>query len=190
MLGSLSLLKDVPYSIYATFFDLAKTPGKPVVNALEILDYTLAGKVNLNQPVNLYALDYMFSKYLDMNIKKTVPIIFTEDDEELKQAYQKGNVCIGNRCTALIVKDAYKSILDSDELDYTIQELKKMEQQLLIYENVSIFEMLIGAKRGIKASVMGLKQLCEKYEALAEHVKVLLSTGTDLEEVLRGYMLC
>lgn len=190
MLGSLSLLKDVPYSIYASFFDLAKTPNKSVVNALEILDYTLAGKVNLSQPVNLYALDYMFSKYLDMNVKKNIPIIFTEDDSELSQAYQKGNVCIGNRCTALIVKDAYKELLDEDELDSTIQALKKMEQELLIYENVSIFDMLISAKRGIKASVMTLKNLCEKYESLAEYVKIVLSSGTDLEELLGRYSLC
>ena len=139
MLCSLSLMQDIPYEIYGAFEDMVNNPEVNVNNSLEILDYALAGRVNLKNHVNLFALDRAFTKYIELNTEQTIPIIFTDDDKELKEAYEKGNVCIGNRCTALQVKDVYNEFLESEELNYAISKLKSLEKELVIYEHINIF---------------------------------------------------
>lgn len=80
--------------------------------------------------------------------------------------------------------DEYEKLLNEDELEYAIKEIKGLQKDIFIKEQIDVMQGLKDALDGVPVAVRTMKELCEKYERVNELVEIILSSKIPLESYL------
>ena len=82
------------------------------------------------------------------------------------------------------LRDEYEKLLDEDELKYAIKEIKGLQKDIFIKEQVNVIGGLKDALNGVPVAIRTMRELCEKYERINELVEIILSSKIPLESYL------
>ena len=81
-------------------------------------------------------------------------------------------------------KDAYEDFLNEDELSYAVKYLYDSRGWLMTEARIDIIQTLRQALKGVPDAVRNLASVVEEYPVVGDCVRVILSSGKDLEDVL------
>lgn len=188
-LGKDTLTDETWDEVWKLFSAMAENPDKPLDEATDILKSALQGNLKgvqfeNAQDIYRYASRIKRNKYLSKNSQKNVKrklyIDHMHESEDNTPAY--GTILESAVVAQTIsrTKDAFEDIADNSELRYAVETIKDLRQEFFIEAGVDLVKLLKQALRGIPDAVLELKRVCTEYELVGEQIKVILSSGEDI----------
>jgi len=184
--GSSMGVDELPIEVINLFSDCVGKE-KELNYASEIVYSALNGRIDYNRPFNIDAYENAIKKYSSLaqysRKKKEKFIDFTANsDDSYSECVRAGGIP-EEKLDVSGVKDAYLEFDDNDELMHAVANIKKLNTEFIIVEELDIIESIRLALRGIPQAVEDLKHLCDFYPKVSEYIKTILSSGFEFEEI-------
>ena len=170
------------------FIDLAHNPSKQIEFASEIVDAGMSGRIRLDGSFNIDAYEAGIRKtnrlYANSQRKKQVSADMSGaglDDLEFSET----GVLTSDYVNAHLseeMTDAYDELLDNYELEYAIDTLKMLREDMIRKAGVDILYTIKQALSGATDARKVLRDVCERFELVAEQIKVVLGSGRSFYE--------
>lgn len=174
---------EVPEKVLSLFKE-AVSNGQEIHYASEIIVGGIKGRINLNRDFNLKGYEYAIENKKTINKhrrgKKELYIDFNTDD--IEETSRSGGIS-ENKLPVRDLEDAYEKFIDSEEVRYAVSQIKNLNHELLVVEEVNLIDAIRLAVSGYVNAVNEVKRICDFYPYIAEYVKVILSSGVPIEEV-------
>lgn len=180
-------VNELPVGIINLFTPLVEEPSRRVEFVSEIITGGLRGRINLNDfDLGKYENGIRKKCYLaDLTKgKKTIALETGRMTESTEVSY--GLVMSEDKVNNRLVqkmKDAYEELQDEDELHYAIQTITALNDSFQIDDGVDMLCALKNAIRGIPSAIAVLKDLCNRYEVVADLIQTILSSGKTYSEM-------
>ena len=183
--GSFLGVDEVPENVLNLFTD-SVNKKKEISYASEIIFSGIQGRIDLNHTFHLDAYEKAIEKNgaLAQNNKKKKEsyIEFGTSSEDYDSVAQNGGIQ-EDHLNIENVQDAFEELIDSDELRYAVSNIKNLNQDLILVEDVDLIEALKLALQGIPQAIKEIKRICEFYPIISESVQTILGSGKDFYEV-------
>lgn len=175
----------IPEDVLKLFTD-SVGKKKQISYASEIIFSGIQGRIDLNHPFHLDAYEKAIEKNdalaKNNRKKKESYIEFGSSSEDFDSVAQSGGVQ-EDHLNIENVQDAFEELLDSDELNYAVSNIKNLNKDLIVVEDIDLIEALKLALKGIPQAIKEVKRICEFYPSISESVHTILSSGKDFYEV-------
>lgn len=190
--GMMYGVNELPENVIGLFSDLLTHPELNIEHTSEIVIAGIKGNINTGENFSLIAYENGIKKKEALaklaKAKKKKNIDTTLDVEQDNSVASYFDISM-TQLDMQIVKttdllDEYEKLLNEDELSYAINEIKGLQKDVFIKEQVNVMQGLKDALNGIPAAIRTIKELCEKYERINELVEVILSSKIPLESYL------
>lgn len=180
-------VNELPENVLSLFTSLVDDPTKKIQYASEIISAGLQGNIDFSREFNIDAYEATITHNQRLGIsKRSKKVSFLDmtsgssDDDSQPNGVR---VDIASLQNVSQMEDAYEQLMDEDELRYAISAIKSIQPVLVVEARMDLLYTMRQALKGIPDSVKMLKQLCEDYEVLGEHIKVVLGSGHTFDEM-------
>lgn len=181
-------VNELPENVLSLFKELIYKPEINLEHTNEIIVAGLRG--NISENFSLSAYEYGIKKKEDLakinKAKKNKNIsLDAEQDNSLASYFDISMSQLDNEVVKTSdLRDEYEKLLDEDELKYAIKEIKGLQKDIFIKEQVNVIGGLKDALNGVPVAIRTMRELCEKYERINELVEIILSSKIPLESYL------
>ena len=183
--GSFLGVDEVPEKVLELFTD-SVSKQKEVTYASEIIFSGIQGRIDLDHTFHLEAYEKAIKKNgaLTQNNKrkKESYIEFGCSSEDYDSVAQNGGIQ-EDHLNIKDVQDAFEELIDDDELRYAVSNIKNLNAELIVVEEIDLIEALKLALKGIPQAISEIKRICDFYPSISESVQTILSSGKDFYEV-------
>lgn len=188
-------VNELPVHVIKLFGDMTKYPDLRIEHANEIIEAGIQGKIDSEkfilsayekgiQRKEQLAKRGRYNKYKNVN--------FLEDkNTDLIQTYSCYTVNMSDldaddivSMNSMIIEDEYEKLLNKDELEYAVEQIKSLQYDILVYDQIDFIGGLKDALKGIPNSVAVIKELCDKYEYIKDLIQIILKANISLDTYL------
>lgn len=186
--GSFHGYSELPKEVLNLFVKANQTPNKKIEFASEIISNGLQGRIDFTREFNLDAYEATIRKNQRLNLdakkRKETYIDYSASGDDWSDVFRTGGMTIDAVSASAIVdvKDAFEQLMDDEELKYAIESIKSLQPVLFVEEQVDFIGAIKDALNGIPNALATVKEICDKYDVVAEQVKCILSSGYSFEE--------
>ena len=179
----------IPADVVELFHN--KKIGDELEFETEIIDSFMSGRMTTeNRDFNMNAYNKSVRRNKDLTMKKRKEQYYLDTDPHCREnnprAIYEG--IVGGAGTRVIGRDSLHDVYEQVEknvtLEQTIQQIKDLSEDLMLYEHIDFIGALKNAVSGFQESIDTVKYVCEKYKSVGKIVKDLLSGGKPLDELL------
>jgi len=186
--GSFHGYSELPKEVLNLFVKASQTPGKKIEFASEIISNGLQGRIDFTREFNLDAYEATIRKNQRLNLdakkRKETYIDYSASGDDWSDVFRTGGMTIDAVSASAVVevKDAFEQLMDDEELKYAIESIKSLQPVLFVEEQVDFIGAIKDALSGIPNALATVKEICDKYDVVAEQVKCILSSRYSFEE--------
>ena len=188
-LGMIYGVNELPEHVLNLFKELVYKPEINLEYTNEIIVAGLKGNIGENFSIQAYEQGIKkkeaLAKIAKAKKKKNIDTSLTNEDNSVASYF---DISMNQLDTQMVktadLRDEYEKLLDENELEYAIKEIKGLQKDIFIKEQVNVMRGLKDALKGIPAAIQTMKELCEKYERVNELVEIILSSKIPLESYL------
>lgn len=186
--GSFCGVDEIPEDVLGLFSD-AVEKGTQIRYPSEIVFAGIKGSIDTTRKFNLSAYEYAIENNSNMSKnrrkKKEVFIECGVQGDDYSDILSQGGIPEDKICLES-VKDEFEELVDSYELKSAIAEIKKLNREFIVVEQVDLIEALKLSLKGLPKAIEEVKRMCDFYPRIEKCLKVILSSGEDFEELLMG----
>lgn len=187
--GMIYGVNELPEHVLNLFKELVYKPEINLEYTNEIIVAGLKGNIGENFSIQAYEQGIKkkeaLAKIAKAKKKKNIDTSLTNEDNSVASYF---DISMNQLDTQMVktadLRDEYEKLLDENELEYAIKEIKGLQKDIFIKEQVNVMRGLKDALKGIPAAIQTMKELCEKYERVNELVEIILSSKIPLESYL------
>lgn len=183
-------VNELPENVINLFSELLKHPEINIEHASEIVEAGLKGNIGENFSLIAYEKGIKkkeaLAKISKAKKKKNIDIsLDTEQDNSVTSYFDISMTQLDMQVVKTTdLLDEYEKLLNEDELEYAIKEIKGLQKDIFIKEQIDVMQGLKDALDGVPVAIRTMKELCEKYERVNELVEIILSSKIPLESYL------
>lgn len=183
-------VNELPENVINLFSELLKHPEINIEHASEIVEAGLKGNIGENFSLIAYEKGIKkkeaLAKISKAKKKKNIDIsLDTEQDNSVTSYFDISMTQLDMQVVKTTdLLDEYEKLLNEDELEYAIKEIKGLQKDIFIKEQIDVMQGLKDALDGVPVAIHTMKELCEKYERVNELVEIILSSKIPLESYL------
>lgn len=183
-------VNELPENVINLFSELLQHPEINIEHASEIVEAGLKGNIGENFSLIAYEKGIKkkeaLAKISKAKKKKNIDIsLDTEQDNSVTSYFDISMTQLDMQVVKTTdLLDEYEKLLNEDELEYAIKEIKGLQKDIFIKEQVDVMQGLKDALEGVPVAIRTMKELCEKYERVNELVEIILSSKIPLESYL------
>ena len=183
-------VNELPENVINLFSELLKHPEINIEHASEIVEAGLKGNIGENFSLIAYEKGIKkkeaLAKISKAKKKKNIDIsLDTEQDNSVTSYFDISMTQLDMQVVKTTdLLDEYEKLLNEDELEYAIKEIKGLQKDIFIKEQIDVMQGLKDALDGVPVAIRTMKDLCEKYERVNELVEIILSSKIPLESYL------
>ena len=183
-------VNELPENVINLFSELLQHPEINIEHASEIVEAGLKGNIGENFSLIAYEKGIKkkeaLAKISKAKKKKNIDIsLDTEQDNSVTSYFDISMTQLDMQVVKTTdLLDEYEKLLNEDELEYAIKEIKGLQKDIFIKEQIDVMQGLKDALDGVPVAVRTMKELCEKYERVNELVEIILSSKIPLESYL------
>ena len=183
-------VNELPENVINLFSELLKHPEINIEDASEIVEAGLKGNIGENFSLIAYEKGIKkkeaLAKISKAKKKKNIDIsLDTEQDNSVTSYFDISMTQLDMQVVKTTdLLDEYEKLLNEDELEYAIKEIKGLQKDIFIKEQIDVMQGLKDALDGVPVAIRTMKELCEKYERVNELVEIILSSKIPLESYL------
>lgn len=184
--GQFHGVTELPENVLSLFTSLVEDPTKKIQYASEIISAGLQGNIDFSREFNIDAYEATITRNQRLGVSKRskkVSFLDMASDSSDEPAAGGVRVDIASLQNVSQMEDAYEQLMDEDELKYAISAIKSIQPVLVVEARMDLLYTMRQALKGIPDSVKMLRQVCEDYEVLGEHIKVVLGSGYSFDEM-------
>lgn len=182
-------VNELPEHVLNLFKELVYKPEINLEYTNEIIVAGLKGNIGENFSIQAYEQGIKkkeaLAKLAKAKKSKNIDTSLTTEDNSVASYF---DISMSQVDTQMVktaeLRDEYEKLLDENELEYAIKEIKGLQKDIFIKEQVNVMRGLKDALKGIPAAIQTMKDLCEKYERVNELVEIILSSKIPLESYL------
>lgn len=182
--GSFLGEEEIPEKVLGLFSE-SVIGGKEVKYASEIVFAGLQGNIDLDKPFYLdsYVRAIETNSRLNKNKRKQKELfIDTSASDDYDELTRNGGIH-EDKLSIDEVEDAYDEVLNSEELEYAVSQIRRLNSELITVERVNIIEAMKLALNGFPKALAEVKRICDFYPHISKYIETILSCGKSLEEV-------
>lgn len=183
-------VNELPENVINLFSELLQHPEINIEHASEIVEAGLKGNIGENFSLIAYEKGIKkkeaLAKISKAKKKKNIDIsLDTEQDNSVTSYFDISMTQLDMQVVKTTdLLDEYEKLLNEDELEYAIKEIKGLQKDIFIKEQIDVMQGLKDALEGVPVAIRTMKELCEKYERVNELVEIILSSKIPLESYL------
>ena len=183
-------VNELPENVINLFSELLQHPEINIEHTSEIVEAGLKGNIGENFSLIAYEKGIKkkeaLAKISKAKKKKNIDIsLDTEQDNSVTSYFDISMTQLDMQVVKTTdLLDEYEKLLNEDELEYAIKEIKGLQKDIFIKEQIDVMQGLKDALDGVPVAVRTMKELCEKYERVNELVEIILSSKIPLESYL------
>ena len=183
-------VNELPENVINLFSELLKHPEINIEHASEIVEAGLKGNIGENFSLIAYEKGIKkkeaLAKISKAKKKKNIDTsLDTEQDNSVTSYFDISMTQLDMQVVKTTdLLDEYEKLLNDDELEYAIKEIKGLQKDTFIKEQIDVMQGLKDALDGVPVAIRTMKELCEKYERVNELVEIILSSKIPLESYL------
>ena len=183
-------VNELPENVINLFSELLQHPEINIEHASEIVEAGLKGNIGENFSLIAYEKGIKkkeaLAKISKAKKKKNIDIsLDTEQDNSVTSYFDISMTQLDMQVVKTTdLLDEYEKLLNEDELEYAIKEIKGLQKDIFIKEQIDVMQGLKDALDGVPVAIRTMKELCEKYERVNELVEIILSSKIPLESYL------
>lgn len=183
-------VNELPENVINLFSELLKHPEINIEHASEIVEAGLKGNIGENFSLIAYEKGIKkkeaLAKISKAKKKKNIDTsLDTEQDNSVTSYFDISMTQLDMQVVKTTdLLDEYEKLLNEDELEYAIKEIKGLQKDIFIKEQIDVMQGLKDALDGVPVAIRTMKELCEKYERVNELVEIILSSKIPLESYL------
>ena len=183
-------VNELPENVINLFSELLKHPEINIEHASEIVEAGLKGNIGENFSLIAYEKGIKkkeaLAKISKAKKKKNIDTsLDTEQDNSVTSYFDISMTQLDMQVVKTTdLLDEYEKLLNEDELEYAIKEIKGLQKDIFIKEQIDVMQGLKDALEGVPVAIRTMKELCEKYERVNELVEIILSSKIPLESYL------
>ena len=183
-------VNELPENVINLFSELLKHPEINIEHASEIVEAGLKGNIGENFSLIAYEKGIKkkeaLAKISKAKKKKNIDTsLDTEQDNSVTSYFDISMTQLDMQVVKTTdLLDEYEKLLNDDELEYAIKEIKGLQKDIFIKEQIDVMQGLKDALDGVPVAIRTMKELCEKYERVNELVEIILSSKIPLESYL------
>lgn len=183
-------VNELPENVINLFSELLKHPEINIEHASEIVEAGLKGNIGENFSLIAYEKGIKkkeaLAKISKAKRKKNIDTsLDTEQDNSVTSYFDISMTQLDMQVVKTTdLLDEYEKLLNEDELEYAIKEIKGLQKDIFIKEQIDVMQGLKDALDGVPVAIRTMKELCEKYERVNELVEIILSSKIPLESYL------
>ncbi|MCM1217794.1 MAG: hypothetical protein NC548_25160 [Lachnospiraceae bacterium] len=200
LLHSYSFENEVDARAYLPFA-YSKKGGRGTDCALEVIDASLRGKIDLDRveqaaleegdtdtAFNLFAYNCEVQKnrrkvsYVEAG--RVLHISGIEEDDYI-EAYGVPESVVSEYADAG-KPDEYEKLLDEEEVQYAMGVIMGMQNVLLIEYRINFWHCMRQALKGVPESIALMRRLAEDAPDIGELIWIILSSGRSVEELCQS----
>lgn len=182
-------VNELPEHVLNLFKELVYKPEINLEYTNEIIVAGLKGNIGENFSIQAYEQGIKkkeaLAKLAKAKKSKNIDTSLTNEDNSVASYF---DISMSQVDTQMVktadLRDEYEKLLDENELEYALKEIKGLQKDIFIKEQVNVMHGLKDALKGIPAAIQTMKDLCEKYERVNELVEIILSSKIPLESYL------
>ena len=188
--GLICGVNELPENVINLFSELLKHPEINIEHASEIVEAGLKGNIGENFSLIAYEKGIKkkeaLAKISKAKKKKNIDTsLDTEQDNSVTSYFDISMTQLDMQVVKTTdLLDEYEKLLNEDELEYAIKEIKGLQKDIFIKEQIDVMQGLKDALDGVPVAIRTMKELCEKYERVNELVEIILSSKIPLESYL------
>ena len=183
-------VNELPENVINLFSELLQYPEINIEHTSEIVEAGLKGNIGENFSLIAYEKGIKkkeaLAKISKAKKKKNIDIsLDTEQDNSVTSYFDISMTQLDMQVVKTTdLLDEYEKLLNEDELEYAIKEIKGLQKDIFIKEQIDVMQGLKDALDGVPVAIRTMKELCEKYERVNELVEIILSSKIPLESYL------
>ena len=183
-------VNELPENVINLFSELLQHPEINIEHTSEIVEAGLKGNIGENFSLIAYEKGIKkkeaLAKISKAKKKKNIDIsLDTEQDNSVTSYFDISMTQLDMQVVKTTdLLDEYEKLLNEDELEYAIKEIKGLQKDIFIKEQIDVMQGLKDALDGVPVAIRTMKELCEKYERVNELVEIILSSKIPLESYL------
>lgn len=183
-------VNELPENVINLFSELLQHPEINIEHTSEIVEAGLKGNIGENFSLIAYEKGIKkkeaLAKISKAKKKKNIDIsLDTEQDNSVTSYFDISMTQLDMQVVKTTdLLDEYEKLLNEDELEYAIKEIKGLQKDIFIKEQIDVMQGLKDALDGVPVAVRTMKELCEKYERVNELIEIILSSKIPLESYL------
>ena len=183
-------VNELPENVINLFSELLQHPEINIEHTSEIVEAGLKGNIGENFSLIAYEKGIKKKEALvkisKAKKKKNIDIsLDTEQDNSVTSYFDISMTQLDMQVVKTTdLLDEYEKLLNEDELEYAIKEIKGLQKDIFIKEQIDVMQGLKDALDGVPVAIRTMKELCEKYERVNELVEIILSSKIPLESYL------
>ena len=183
-------VNELPENVINLFSELLQHPEINIEHTSEIVEAGLKGNIGENFSLTAYEKGIKkkeaLAKISKAKKKKNIDTsLDTEQDNSVTSYFDISMTQLDMQVVKTTdLLDEYEKLLNEDELEYAIKEIKGLQKDIFIKEQVDVMQGLKDALEGVPVAVRTMKELCEKYERVNELLEIILSSKIPLESYL------
>ena len=183
-------VNELPENVINLFSELLKHPEINIEHASEIVEAGLKGNIGENFSLIAYEKGIKkkeaLAKISKAKKKKNIDTsLDTEQDNSVTSYFDISMTQLDMQVVKTTdLLDEYEKLLTEDDLEYAIKEIKGLQKDIFIKEQIDVMQGLKDALEGVPVAIRTMKELCEKYERVNELVEIILSSKIPLESYL------
>lgn len=183
-------VNELPENVINLFSELLKHPEINIEHASEIVEAGLKGNIGENFSLIAYEKGIKkkeaLAKISKAKKKKNIDTsLDTEQDNSVTSYFDISMTQLDMQVVKTTdLLDEYEKLLNEDELEYAIKEIKGLQKDIFIKEQIDVMQGLKDALDGVPVAIRTMKELCEKYERVNELIEIILSSKIPLESYL------
>lgn len=182
--GSYMGVEEVPEEV-VSLFNGCLEDGKQLHYASEIIFAGIQGRIDLNNSFNVVGYEKVIDKNTSLVMrkrKKKEMYIDYGSSDDYETVAQNGGIQ-ADRLYIEDVQDAFEELVDNDELRFAVDNIKKLNSEFIIVEELDLIEAIRLALKGIPQAIKDIKRICDFYPKVADSIKTVLSSGVEFETV-------
>lgn len=186
--GIMNGYSEIPEGVWCLLSDMTNNPQKPIPYVYDIVKAGMEGRIDIHAPFYLDA----YCRAIESNTKiaefsKAKKVLHCVDEvsgtDKSDCMIGYGDISLSKVSLVARMEDAFEKLADDDELMYALSQVKGMNDKFIVEHSVDLVTTLKYAVKGIPAAVTKLRAVCNEFSDIAEYVRVILSSGRDLNEL-------
>lgn len=187
--GNFLGVNELPDEILGLFVSLVDNPNKKLEFTSEIVFNGLQGRIDLSREFNIDAYETTIRKNQVLGKegkkKKELYIDMSGSSDDWDEVTCSGGIKLDQVNDRVVdkIQDAYEQLLLDDELQYAVDTIKALNDDLMLEESIDLIYALKQSVKGIPEAIKSVKEVCENNGLVSELVMTVLNSGYEVSQI-------
>ena len=187
--GNFLGVNELPDEILGLFVSLVDNPNKKLEFTSEIVFNGLQGRIDLSREFNIDAYETTIRKNQVLGNegkkKKELYIDMSGGSDDWDEVTCSGGIKLDQVNDRVVDKilDAFEQLLLDDELQYAVDTIKALNDDLMLEESIDLIYALKQSVKGIPEAIKSVKEVCENNGLVSELVMTVLNSGYEVSQI-------